>query len=200
MSGNQENIVKLNNVRLAFAELFQAKAVNPGDKPKFSCTLLLPPNHPDVAKVNAAIRAVATAKWGAKANDILTQLVAGNRVCLANGNAKANYDGFPGNYYINTRSDRAPLVIDADRSPLTQASGRPYSGCYVNAQIAVWAQDNQYGKRINAQIRGVQFYRDGDAFGGGGVAAVDDFDTVDDSADGDAPWGGDDSVLAGLLG
>jgi hypothetical protein len=38
--------------------------------------------------------------------------------------------------------------------------------------------DNNYGKRINATLLGVQFYRDGDSFVGGGVASVDDFDVV----------------------
>jgi len=45
----------------------------------------------------------------------------------------------------------------------------------------LWAQNNQYGKRINAQLDGVQFVRDGDPFGDGAVG-VDAFDVfgVDD--------------------
>lgn len=43
--------------------------------------------------------------------------------------------------------------------------------------------DNNFGKRINASLGGVQFYRDGDAFAGGGVASEDDFDDVSEGAD-----------------
>ena len=48
--------------------------------------------------------------------------------------------------------------------------------------IDVWAQNNQYGKRINAQLDGVQFVRDGEPFGEGGIS-VDAFDAFGDDDD-----------------
>ena len=79
-----------------------------------------------------------------------------------------------------------PTVVDRDRSPLTAQDGKPYSGSYVNVIIDVWAQDNSYGKRINAQLQGVQFVRDGEAFSGGGTSAdASDFDEIADGADAD---------------
>ena len=39
-----------------------------------------------------------------------------------------------------------------------------YRGCYVNALIEVYAMD-QYGDQVNAKLVGIQFRRDGDAFG-----------------------------------
>ena len=51
--------------------------------------------------------------------------------------------------------------------------------------IDIWAQDNNFGKRVNASLGGVQFLRDGDAFAGGGVAAPDDFDDISEGADAD---------------
>ena len=64
-----------------------------------------------------------------------------------------------------------------------EPSGRPYAGCYVNAVLEFWAQDNKFGKRVNATLMGVQFFRDGDAFSGGGAASDDDFDDVTSGAD-----------------
>ena len=59
--------------------------------------------------------------------------------------------------------------------------GRPYAGCIVNGQVDVWAQDNpEFGRRINAELTGVQFVRDGEAFSGGAPAKPDDFDDVAD--------------------
>jgi hypothetical protein len=188
--------LRLNNVRLAFGDaIFTAKSGGDGEgKPAFSCTFILPPNHPDLPKVKAALRAAAQSKWGEKGDEILKRLIAGDKVCLRNGDTKSDYDGFAGNMFIAARSNVRPLVIDADRSPLSESDGKPYSGCYVNGKIAVWAQDNKYGKRINAQLQGVQFFRDGDAFGGGRPASVDEFEAVDEgaSADGEAPAEGDD--------
>lgn len=177
--------VKLSNVRLAFPQLFEAKTVNGEGKPAFSASFLLEPTHPDIKAINAAIEAVAKEKWGAKAEGILKAARAADKVALHNGDLKANYAGFEGNFYVNARNATRPLVINADKSPLTEADGKPYAGCYVNASIDVWAQDNNYGKRINASLGGVQFLRDGDAFVGGGVADESDFDDTSSGATAD---------------
>lgn len=195
----EDHVIMLSNVRLAFPELYVAKQVNGEGKAAFSACFLMPPEHPDIAKVKAAIAAVATAKWGEKVSEILPLLVAGDKVCLHSGDAKANYDGFAGHLYVSARSYVRPLTIAQDRSPLTQEDGKPYSGCYVNAQLAFWAQQNTYGKRVNAQLRGVQFLKDGDAFGGGAVAQPDEFDVVDNSADGEAPAAVDTAAWGDLM-
>lgn len=192
MAEKKEVLLKLSNVRIAFPNIFTAQAPKDGKgKAAFSASFLMPPNHPDVARIRAAIQEVAKAKWGDQVGNILPGLIAGDKVCLHSGETKAQYDGYAGNLFVSSRGYMKPLVIDQNKQPLTEADGKPYSGCYVNAQVSIWAQQNQHGKRVNAQLQGVQFLRDGEAFGGGGVADVDDFDVVDSSADDDAPAVGD---------
>lgn len=175
---------KLKAVRLAFPALWEPETVNGEGKPAYSGTFLIEPTDPQVKAINAVIEAVAKDKWGAKAGDVLKALRAGDKVCLHNGDLKAQYDGFAGNFFVTARNVLRPLVVDADKTPLTEADGKPYSGCYVNVNIEIWAQDNKFGKRVNANLLGVQFVRDGDRFGGGGrVADVDDFDDVTEGAD-----------------
>jgi len=177
--------IKLSNVRLAFPVLFEAKTVNGEGKPAFSASFLLDPSDTQAKVLNQAIEQVAKEKWGAKADVILKQMRAQDKTALHDGDLKANYDGFPGNLYVSARSATRPLVIDADKTPLAEADGKPYAGCYVNASIELWAQDNNYGKRINASLRGVQFFRDGDAFAGGGVASDDEFDDMSEGSTAD---------------
>jgi hypothetical protein len=174
--------VKLTNVRLAFPVLFEARTVNGEGKPAFSASFLLDPADPQVKALNQAIEQVAKDKWGAKADAILKQMRAQDKVALHDGDLKANYDGFPGNLYVSARSATRPLVIDKDKSPLTEQDGKPYAGCFVNASIELWPQDNNYGKRVNASLRGVQFFRDGDSFAGGGAASEDEFDDISSGA------------------
>lgn len=178
--------LKLSNVRLAFPVLHDAKTVNGEGDPAFSASFLIDPADPQVKQINAAIDQIAKDKWGAKADAILKQMRATDKVCLHDGDLKSNYDGFPGNLYISARSKTRPLVIDTDKTPLVQADGKPYAGCYVNASIELWPQDNNYGKRVNAILRGVQFLRDGDAFAGGGAASADEFDDLGAGAEADA--------------
>jgi hypothetical protein len=132
--------------------------------------------------INTAISTVAAEKWGAKADAILKTIRAADKTCLHSGDLKSNYDGFEGMMYISARNPLKPSVVDTNRSPLVAEDGRPYAGCYVNAVLELWTQDNNYGKRVNATLMGVQFYKDGESFVGGGVADADDFDdlTIED--------------------
>ena len=175
--------VKLPNVRLAFPALFEAKTVNGEGEPRFSAAFLLSPKHPAFKEVEAAIEAVAKEKWGAKYAKILEELKNKDKTALHDGNSKSEYDGYEGNFFISAGNKVRPTVLDRDKSPLVAADGRPYAGCFVNAVVEIWAQDNKFGKRINASLGGVQFFKDGDAFAGGGVADESDFDDIGEGAE-----------------
>lgn len=177
--------VKLKNVRITFPHLFVAAVVQDGDKPSFSSNFLIEKDDPQVKAINAAIDAAAKEKWGVKADAMVAQLRKQDRVCLHDGDMKATMDGYAGRLYISARNSIKPTVVDADKTPLTQQDGKPYSGCYVNVVLDIYAQDNKFGKRVNASLGGVQFFRDGEAFAGGRAASEDDFDDVTSGADAD---------------
>lgn len=175
MSEKATGEIMLNNVRLAFPTLWTPQRVNNQGEPRFSASLLMTPDHPDIPKLKKTLQRVAEKKWGAKASSVLKQLIAGDRICLHDGDMKPDYDGFPGNKFVSANSKVRPLAVDRDRTPLSEDDGRLYSGCYVNAKIDIWPQDNKYGKRLNAQLQGVQFVADGEAFAGGRPADIDEF-------------------------
>lgn len=177
--------VMLKNVRLAFPNLFEAQTVNGEGEPRFGASLLLPADHPQLAEIKKAMQAAAKEKWKDKAQAVYAELDKKDKLALHDGDGKASYDGFEGNLYIAAASQQSnrPTVLNADRSPITEKDGVVYAGCYVNASIEFWAQDNKFGKRVNAQLRGVQFLRDGDAFSAGRPAGADEFDDVNEGSD-----------------
>ena len=179
--------IMLKNVRLLYgAALFTPQRGPNGEgEPKHSGTFGFAKDHPAAAEIKAGFQKVATEKWGAKAVEVYTMLKAADKLCLHDGDAKADKEGFKGNLYVSASNKLKPLVIDGLKQPLTADSGKPYSGCYVNAEIELWAQDNKFGKRINASLRGVQFVRDGQRLAGGGVSSADDYEAIPD-AEGDA--------------
>lgn len=179
--------LKLKNVRLAFPKLWRAEQVNGEGKPAFSAAFLIQPTDPQIAEIGRVMKAVAKEKWGeAKWETMYNQLKATDKLCLHNGDTKPNIEGYPGNYFINGRNGVKPLVIDANKAPLSESDGKPYGGCYVNCVLELWAQENKFGKRINATLSGVQFARNGDAFAGGQAADESAFDDISDTG-GDAP-------------
>ena len=178
--------VMIREARLAFPALFQPRTVNGEGKPRYSATLLLEADDPQLAGIKKAIHIVAREKWKDKAPAILVSLEKVGKVALHDGDEKAQYDGFAGTMFVaaSAQETAPPTVVDAARQALTERSGKPYAGCYVNASTELWAQDNAYGKRINATLRGVQFVRDGDSFGAGSrAAAPDEFDEIEVALD-----------------
>lgn len=168
----------LKDVRLSFCNVFDAKQVNGQGDAKFSCALLFPRTHPQLPEIVGALKKAASDKWGAKGEEVYNALKASDKLCLHDGDSKPEIDAYKGMLFINASNKQRPLVIDGQRNPLVAADGKPYSGCYGNVMIEVWPQDNQFGKRINASLLGVQFVRDGDRLAGGGVAAADDFEAI----------------------
>lgn len=179
------SIVKVQNVRISFPNLFEAKAINGEGDPRFSAAFVIEPGSPNAAILAETMRAVAKEKWGAKAEGILNELKAKGRVAFKEAPLSKDgevYDGFEGMYSLNASNVARVPVIDKDTTPLTPADGKPYGGCYVDASVDLWAQDNSWGKRINAKLRWVQFRSDGDAFSGGAPVSQDEFQSIAEGA------------------
>jgi hypothetical protein len=166
--------IKLKNVRLSFPSLFH-KAAFQGNETKYEGTFLLnKKTHADsITEIQSAIaEKIKTDLKGAK--------LGADKICLKDGD-ELDYDGYAGHFRIKGANGKRPLVIGKDKSPVTEDDNVFYAGCYVNAIIELWAQDNGFGKRINANLLAVQFAGDGEPFSDGGSSVgVDDFDVVDD--------------------
>lgn len=180
--------VRLDNVRIAFCSTLFTRG---GSYDRHDCQFIVDPKDKAlVKKIDGVIEQVAKEKWKDKADAVLAKLVKEGSVAFLKADYENKdgevYDGFEGMYAVSAHSKKRPLVIDRDKSPLLESDGRPYAGCIVNGQIDIWAQDNvEFGRRINAELTGVQFVRDGEAFGGGAPAKPSDFDEVDGEDDGD---------------
>ena len=171
--------ILLRDVRLAFPALWR-RAVFGGEEGKFGATFLLnkTTQADQIKVVSEGITTMCKA-------DLKGVKLPPDKLCLRDGDA-SEYDGFGGHMSLKASNNGRPLVIHRDKSVITEDDGIIYAGCYVNAQINLWSQDNQWGKRVNANLLGVQFVRDGEPFGDGGrIARPDEFDTLMDEGGGD---------------
>lgn len=188
---------RLDNVRVDWPELFFGKQFNGTGQYRCGAQLIIEPTHPQFKQVETAITAAAREKWKDKFEARLKGARLKDNVCLRDGDAKAKFDGYSGNWYISASckgdDDEAkcvkPTVYDRFRAVVKDAKDNPiYRGCYVNALIEVYAMD-QYGDQVNCKLIGIQFRRDGDAFGSA-PARADDFEDVAEGADA-AEFGGE---------
>lgn len=197
--------VKLLNVRLSFADLFEPAKdrvdEKTGDtiKGKFKANFLMekgtPETEANLAKCQKASLEAKIAKWGsdpAKHPKLKPHLV-----YLRDGNLES-WDGYDGCFYVSANSDDMPVLIDRVKDEkgkwieLTKDNGgtrKLYSGAFVNCILRVWAQDNKHGKRVNCEVKVVQFVKNGPAFTGNRAVdpneSFDDNDLSDDDLDTD---------------
>jgi len=168
--------IKLNNVRLSFPSLFQ-RASFQGESGKFEATFLLCKSaHADLIKqINAQVKSGIT-------DNLKGSKIPSDKICFKDGD-EFDYDGYAGHMSFKASNNKRPMIIDKDKSPLAEDDNKPYAGCYVNAVVELWYQNNNYGKRVNANLLGVQFLKDGTPFGDGATASNDDFEMFEDDED-----------------
>ena len=193
--------VQLKNVRLSFPSLFKPSSFEDSD-PKFSATFIMDKevNAKDISRLEKAI------------NEVVKENFKGNHkclkgVCLRDGEEKTDKegeykDGFGPDVMFTTASNKnRPLVLDrkyetdASGNVVKNTAGQPqlariseedgkiYAGCFVNVSFNLWAQDNKFGKRVNASLSGVQFVKDGDTFGESRINPENEFGVVEGDED-----------------
>ena len=185
-----EAVIKLPNVRLSFAQsLFEASAFEEGQVKKYGATFLLDPEHGPHRKAvkqikKAAAELTAQQDWD---EDVKLKVQ-----CFGlEDDARTGYDGWEDMFFIRAKNTSRPVTVNKDLTPVTESDGVIYSGCYVNATINLWSIHHvRGGKQINANLRGVQFVRDGEEFSGRPkVRAEEEFDPVDGDDEDDSVFG-----------
>lgn len=175
--------ILLKNVRLSFPRLFKAKSFQEGQEPRFEAAFLLDPSDKAHAKTIQLLKTTA--------KELLTEhfgktIPKGVKYCFGlSEDAGKEYDGYEDMFFLTSNNRQRPVVVNRDRTPLSEEDGVVYAGCYVNANVTLWVQDNQFGKRINANLRSVQFVKDGEAFGIEPVDADEEFEELDEDIDED---------------
>ena len=170
--------IKAKNVRLSFPSLFRHAEFGGESTGKYEATFVF-----DKEEHAELIKKIEDQINGMMKTELKSKLAA-EKICLKDGDTLGRPE-FEGKMTLKASTKKRPVVIDRDKTPLSEEDNKPYAGCYVNAIFSLWAQNNNYGKRINAQLDGVQFYADGEPFGDAGIS-VDEFDEYEPFDDDEA--------------
>lgn len=180
--------VKLSNVRHSFPSLWKATQAKvngvPKGDPKFRDTFLVGKGTPQAEHIEKVIADVAREKWGKKAEEKLAEFRGDKRSFSWRDGDEEDRDGYENCMALMATSpqNNPPKIYDNVKDAetgkyavLTEADGRPYAGCYVNAIVDIYATD----LGVFASLKGVQWHKKGDAFAGR-PAASEDFDDFAD--------------------
>jgi hypothetical protein len=155
--------ITLNNVRLSFPSLWE-KNVFQGQEGKYVATFLFPKNGKTWEKLYKNLRAI---------EDYLISENKLNRIPKGDSNRavkdgdEKDYQGYEGCWTIRASNEFRPGLYDRQALQVDKEDSPFYAGCYVNAEVELWAQNNKFGQRVNASLLNVQFVRDGEPFTAG---------------------------------
>jgi len=178
-----DDTIILENVVLSFPHLFEPYGRNPTDNKKFSGKFMLSKktHAEEIRFLQQHIQKLSMDKWKAK--------IGASNCFLKNGEDSGRDAEAP--YFLVAASEKTrPVVVDADRTPLDVGDTdlKMYAGAIVNVQIKPWMQDNQFGKKVNANLLSVQFVSDGDRLVSSRALdptdVYDDVSSFDDAASG----------------
>lgn len=176
--------ITLKDVPIAFIDALWEPKTFKDSKPAISSTFLIAKGSANDKIMQKAITEALDAKFGVKAEKV-RKTIEGNsqKMCVQDGD-DSEYDGFEGHWSVRAKSKVKVTVIDRNRQPVTESSGTIYAGCHVNVILEFYGYDDPHNG-LTASLKGVQFVRDGEAFGGGRPAKVEDFDDLGDQGDAD---------------
>jgi hypothetical protein len=174
--------IKLTNVRLSFANIWHKSTAKgyEDSEPKYSMTVLIDKKDPQAEMIKKAIDQIKKgahpfpeSKW--------------EKVCFFDGDTSSKaedaegnrYAGYEGHYAIKLTSKSKFLIVDKDLSRIEEDDNRIYSGCYINVKFSLLGYKDR--KAICGFIKGVQFARDGEAFGSAEQSADQMFDNIADA-------------------
>jgi len=175
--------ILFSNVRASFPNLALPYTSRkfPNAPAKFTIDIIdLPQNHPSLIDFMAEVNRLAQATWGAQAAQILQMINADKRSrCYGAGTEKINEDtlkplaGYGEGIWINAKAEKRPQMFYSSgpnngkeaqgEAEAQQVARQIYGGCFVNIIVRPWIRVANRG--ISCDILGVQFAKDGEAFG-----------------------------------
>lgn len=173
---NEDGTIQIRDVRLSYPHIFspyqKEEDAAQGKKPKYSCKVIMPE-----ATHKAEIDALRKHLVSLQKEWFKERLPAANLFCKdGNDMALPEYENA---WIVSASESIAPQVVGKRREPLKESDDIVYGGCYVNILIRPWKQANKYGKKINANLIGIQFVREGERFGQARPDINEHFDAED---------------------
>lgn len=153
--GLPEGAVMIPRARLSYHSLFEKRAYDSKDTPKYDATFLIPPKSPAIQELRDA---VAEVKGKGKLKGI--------SFYPPDEDDKERPEGCEGYYRLTAKTSGRPMLLTREAEVLDSTDDSPfYGGCWVRAAVSPWLASK--ASWVSFELAVVQFAADGDRFGGG---------------------------------
>lgn len=170
--------------RAAFANVFEARAMEEGGTAKFSVSMIFDKEgvaDPKFKALKKAINQLMKEKFGSLPEKQFAKLKHPLRDC----EDRDDMDGYSeGHTFASASSLHRPGIIDKNKNTIVEEDDEFYSGCYARATVTLYSFDKGGNKGVAIGLQNLQKLKDGEHFSGR-VSAENDFDDDEDEDDED---------------
>lgn len=180
----EDDSFMLKNVRLSFPALF-TKSKKSG---KYEATFYIP-------KDDEKTKAIILRKIKKALADNKDIKIARANWCFKDGDEGDREEAF-GFYTFKASNKKKPQVLNRSAEVMEEDDDSLfYGGAWVNAIVGIWIQNNEFGKRVNANLFAVQFVKHDEPFGEGSRDYSDKFEDLGDDEEADEDFDDEDEDL-----
>jgi hypothetical protein len=182
-------ILQLKCTRGSYLKIFEPDDNDGKWSPRYTGNFLFPKDTDEGKAMYKDVQRHMVAAAKARHKDKMP-VFAKDKKCLRDGDDEElvkdrDREVYAGQWYISAaraQSQGRPTIVDRDRTPLSQADGKPISGDYVNVFIRVYIPKD-YPNQIAASLEGIQFFKKGDPLAAApmAVSQFEDFSDNDDA-------------------
>lgn len=193
-----ETKIKIGPALGSYANLFTPRAVNEGDEPKYSISLLFDkkaikdaksPEGKSYHALVALVEKVAAVKFGPN-----WKKMAGFHTPMRDGDVdKPDLKEYAGKMFVNASAKRQPGIVGRNLVPITSADDA-YSGCKFVLAVNVFAFDKKAKKGVALGLNNVLVFEKGERIDGR-VDATEDFQEYDANGGEESGGGAEESAL-----
>lgn len=158
-------------VRFSYLFVYTPRAnrLKPTDEPQYSVNCLLPKEPNEFCKDPEAVRAKMKGLMTEAASDFFgAKLPAEMKSVIRDGDADQKH---PGYWYFKVKGYRKPVLMDANKLPVTEESGWE-SGDWGYVQVFVKGYDEAGNKGVSAWLNAVCFTKKDEPLSGNSFANV----------------------------
>jgi len=164
----QTKNVKIHPVRFSYVHVWEKSETLAGDM-KYSVSVIIPKDHPELPKIKAAIKQAAVNKFGEDRKKWPKKLWNP----LQDGDKTREEPAYENCYYLSPKTDGVVGVVGPDAKPILDQD-EFYSGCYGVVSVSFFGF-NKAGKRgVGVGLNNVMKLKEGERLDGV-VSAEEDF-------------------------
>ena len=160
--------------RLSYLKVWEPETDENGQKFYKACVLIPKGDKATLKKIERAVEAAITAKWG-------TKRPKGLRLPLRDGDEEKDGEEFENMMFFNCKTKRQPGLLNARREEILDES-EVYSGAWGKVSVNLYTYDRPDGKGVAVALNAIQKLKDDENLSGGGWSA-DDFDEEEEYED-----------------